>query len=295
MIEFNIDECNKIHENKYNYQFVKFIHDRQKVNIYCPSHGMFQQTPYHHINRKQGCRRCQYEKLNKNFKLNDSDVVQKAKQIHNNKYNYSKLVYTNSNTPVDIGCPIHGNFQQTPYHHINRKQGCPKCRGNLISLLKRDTTEEFVTKSKNIHGAKYNYSKCEYVNMHTHVDIICPNHGVFSQTPTCHIHSKNGCPKCGYNVSKQESEWLDSLNIPVEFRQKVVTIDGTRFKVDAYDKENKTIYEFFGYFWHGHPDFFNPLDVNPKNKIGFGELYNKTLKKIHHIKSNGFSLIEKWG
>ena len=54
-----------------------------------------------------------------------------------------------------------------------------------------------------------------------------------------HIYVKNGCPNCGYNVSKSETEWLDSLFIPREFRQKIITINGIRYKVDAYDIKNK--------------------------------------------------------
>jgi hypothetical protein len=131
--------------------------------------------------------------------------------------------------------------------------------------------------------------------MHTKVKIICKQHGEFFQTPNNHLFSKNGCPNCGYNVSQAETKWLDSLGIPKEYRQKVVTINGIRYKVDAYDKNNKTVYEYFGYFWHGHPEFFKADEINPKNKKSFGELYENTLKKIKHIQENGFNLVYVWG
>lgn len=218
-----------------------------------------------------------------------------ANKIHNNYYCYSSVKYINCDTKIVITCPLHGDFLQTPYKHINRKQGCPKCRGINISKSKRNTKEEFIIKATKIHGTKYNYNNVDYINMHTSVNIVCLNHGLFSQTPNNHIFSKNGCPKCGYNVSNAETQWLDSLSVPIEFRQKILTINGKRFKVDAYDKNTKTVYEFFGYFWHGHPNFFNPNDINPRNKISFGKLYEKTLEKIEYIKSHGFNLIYIWG
>ena len=53
----------------------------------------------------------------------------------------------------------------------------------------------FIEKAKKIHGDKYDYSKVEYINSHTKVCIICPEHGEFWQTPNNHLHGY-GCPKC---------------------------------------------------------------------------------------------------
>jgi len=46
--------------------------------------------------------------------------------VHGNRYNYSKTAYTNYHTKVTITCPIHGDFEQTPAHHINGT-GCSSC------------------------------------------------------------------------------------------------------------------------------------------------------------------------
>lgn len=47
-----------------------------------------------------------------------------------------------------------------------------------------------------MHNGKYDYSLVDYKNAKIKVKIICPKHGVFEQTPTCHL-SGCGCPKCG--------------------------------------------------------------------------------------------------
>jgi len=50
-------------------------------------------------------------------------------------------------------------------------------------MSKKLTTDEFIEKSKKIHGNKYDYSKVCYVNNRTKVCIICINHGEFNQEP----------------------------------------------------------------------------------------------------------------
>ena len=70
---------------------------------------------------------------------------------------------------------------------------------------KRLTTEEFITRAREVHGHKYDYSLVEYVNWRTPVKIICPIHGVFEQIPNNHTSMKAGCPQCaetGFNPSE---------------------------------------------------------------------------------------------
>ena len=43
--------------------------------------------------------------------------------------------------------------------------------------MKKLTTEEFIKRSKEIHHKNDDYSKVDYVNNHTKVCIICPEHG----------------------------------------------------------------------------------------------------------------------
>ncbi len=219
----------------------------------------------------------------------------KANLIHNGKYDYSKVEYKNTDTKVIITCPIHGDFEQTPYKHINREQGCPKCKGSRISSTKSMSNEEFIEKARNIHGDKYDYSKVNYKNAHIHVNIICPKHGVFSQTPNNHLYIQNGCPCCGKNTSKVADDWLDSLNVPKENREKHLSLNNKVYKVDGYIPETNTVYEYFGNFWHGNPEKYNPNDINPKNGQTFGKLYNDTIERLKDLEQAGFNVVYTWG
>ena len=66
-------------------------------------------------------------------RLTTEEFVEKARKIHGNKYDYSKVEYKDSHTKVSIICPIHGEFLQTPNNHLNGQQ-CPFCSYPNINL-----------------------------------------------------------------------------------------------------------------------------------------------------------------
>lgn len=293
--DFDFSLAKTIHSNFFIYDKVVCKGVKKKVVITCPTHGDFLQTPYCHIVRKQGCSKCQYETQKKQQTFTKEQFIKNANEVHNNKYCYKNVSYINSHTKINIKCNLHGDFIQLPLNHVNNKKGCPKCKSVKLSEINTLSTNDFINISKSIHGSKYDYSNVNYIGMKYSVEIICPQHGSFNQKAGNHIYIKNGCPNCGYNVSKSEVEWLDSLNVPKQYRQKVININDVYYKVDAYDPSTKTIYEYFGSFWHGNPEYYNSDDINPKNKIKFGILYENTIKKINHIKQAGYNLISVWG
>lgn len=122
-------------------------------------------------------------------KLTTEEFIEKAKAVHGDRYDYSKVEYVHSKKDVMIICHKHGEFWQTPNDHL-KKHGCKKCSES------RKTKEDFIKESIAIHGGKYDYSKVEYVNTSTDVVIICPIHGEFPQKPCNHL-AGNGCPECG--------------------------------------------------------------------------------------------------
>ena len=179
-----INKFNIINNNKYEYE--KLDDDfnvNKKIKIICKEHGEFYQTINNHL-KGCGCPKCSNV-----GKLNNIFFIKKAKEVHGDNYDYSKVEYVNYKTKVCIICPIHGEFYQTPNKHLN-KCGCPKCYGK-----KKYTTEEWVEKAKNVHGDKYDYSKVIYVNSTVKVCIICPIHGEFFQEANSHLNG-SGCPCC---------------------------------------------------------------------------------------------------
>lgn len=184
-----IEKSQKINGNRYNYSKVQYINAKTKVTILCNLHGEFLQTPTNHLSNYQ-CPSC-----SNNKKKTTEMFIEDAIKTHGNRYDYSKVDYKNTDSPVCIICPTHGEFFQRPDFHINRNSNCPKCSGNVA-----DTTESFIQKAQTIYDNTYDYSKVVYINSRTPISIICSTHGEFQRLPFSHIHSnplkRIGCSDC---------------------------------------------------------------------------------------------------
>lgn len=121
-----IKQAHEIHGNKYNYDKTHYVSAHVPVCITCPKHGEFWMRPNNHVTKKQGCPLCGNERKGLYQLGNTNDFIQKAKEIHGNKYDYSKVEYKNNHTKVCIICPEHGEFWMKPIDHING-HGCPEC------------------------------------------------------------------------------------------------------------------------------------------------------------------------
>lgn len=217
-----IERANLKHNNFYNYSKANYTNSHNLITIICPKHGEFSQKAYQHLNGS-GCPKCKFE----NMRFTQEQFIQKAKLIHDNKYNYSKVNYINSRTKVEIICPIHGSFWQVPSDHL-RKRGCKKC----INF----TNSQFIEKSNQIHNNFYNYSKVKYVNAKTKVIIICPVHGIFEQEAHGHLQG-NGCPICAHEKTSNSQKLTTE-----DFIQKAKLVHGDKYdysKVEYINSQTK--------------------------------------------------------
>ena len=230
-----IEKANIKHQHKYDYSKVDYVNNSTKVCIICPIHGEFWQTPGNHMSG-QSCPKCCGRGYTK------EEMVQRFKNVHGDKYDYSKVEFVRTDRKVCIICPIHGEFWQEPRLHL-KGMGCRYCAGKDM------TNDEFIRRSQLVHGDKYDYSKVDYVNNSTKVCIICPIHGEFWQTPGNHINGKNGCPKCGY------IDVHNKTNLKKEdFLVRAQKIHGDKYdyaKVDYYNIDTKVciICPIHGEFW----------------------------------------------
>lgn len=135
------ERCKEIHtdeQNKLLYNYPKTVEEPYlKIKIECPKHGIFKQAPYLHV-KGHGCPKCARERINADKKSKYSkSFIEKAKQIHVDLYDYSKVDYEYSNKCVEIICKKHGSFFKTPDNHIHVKhpQGCPVCANKTENKL----------------------------------------------------------------------------------------------------------------------------------------------------------------
>ena len=203
----DIQKAKEIHGNKYDYSYVIYTNCDTKVKIRCIAcNNTFEQIPYNHINKKAGCIKCNISKRKEDtLELRFNDFIKKAKELHGDKYNYSKVVYINSKTPVIIICNICGNeFQQIRNSHLLGDGGCKECIKLNLKKNMTFTKELFIKKAKEVHGDdKYDYSQVNYIDSQTNIILICKTHGCFAQIPNNHLRGK-GCKKCANKLNAEK-------------------------------------------------------------------------------------------
>lgn len=198
-----IKKCVNIYGSQFNILNVEKINGRIFIEVECEKCGniIYQRLDYFLEGR--GCYNCKRLLFKDQF-------IKKSKILHYDNYDYSKVNYTNANSKVIIGCKKCGTFFNQRLSAHLEGEGCPRC--NIIRQL--STNEDFIRKSKEIYGDRYDYSLVDYKTNKNKVKIRCKKHNyVFEQSPNSHLRGQ-GCPIC--NESKGEMKvrnFLFSNNI----------------------------------------------------------------------------------
>lgn len=287
-----IKKSEQIHGNKYIYEKINYVNSHTKVCIICPEHGEFWQMPYSHLNGI-GCKKCGIKNGASLRTSTTKDFVEKANSVHKDKYIYDKVEYVNKEIKVCIICPEHGEFWQTPHNHLSG-YGCPECKKYILRKIRSGSLNEFIEKATQIHGDKYDYSRVNYINNHTKVEIICPKHGSFWQTPNDHLDGK-GCNKC--NLSKGEERikrFLDDNKINYIYNK--ACLDFLRpLKPDFYLPDYNLVIEYDGEQHFKSIEIFGGKEGLKKRKrldIIKNKLCEENSVEVFRIKFTEFSSIE---
>jgi hypothetical protein len=140
-----------VHGRIYDYSKVVYTKSSVKVRIGCKTHGVFEQRPNDHL-KGDGCPSCKFERIASLKRSTAKEFAKKARAVHGKVYDYSKVVYVNANTKVDIVCKTHGVFLQTPDKHLGGT-ACPKCSNGV------SRGEKAIQKILDSKGIKYTIEK----------------------------------------------------------------------------------------------------------------------------------------
>jgi very-short-patch-repair endonuclease len=230
-----IQKCKEIHKDKYDYSLVEYIGLDKKIKIVCINHGCFEQNAKNHKDG-QGCPRCVGRNLTK------EEFINISKNTHRNEYEYlseirskkyiiikdkeSGLIYRQLSdhhksgiTPTKIEkkslfsklSEIHKNKYQYSINkdYVGMTDKLILFDNNTGDVIKyrvdrhlngmvpnKVTLNYFIKKGNDVHNNKYDYSLVKFNKGTDKVDIICPEHGLFTQRVTNHLNLKDGCPKC---------------------------------------------------------------------------------------------------
>lgn len=131
--------------DKYDFSKVNYKNNNTEIILICKKHNEeIKIKPTYVLRGVFGCKKCEKEKKRLINAMTINEFIKKARKIHGNKYDYSKVHYINNKTKVCITCPEHGEFWQTPFDHIYRKAGCKICKKSLLE----HKFEEFLIKNK---------------------------------------------------------------------------------------------------------------------------------------------------
>lgn len=288
----------------YDFSQVVYVNSRTPVLVtHLECNSTYLVVPNRFL-KGRGCKTCTNRKKGP-ARMTAVEFITRANIIHNGAYDYSLVEYTTAHVPVIIRCHTHGQFLQRPAKHLLQSTGCPACGALRAGDKNRSSTAYFTDRARVVHGNKYDYSQSQYTTVHTPVQIECPIHGTFFQSPTNHVdfHNQNGCPKCSSTCfSNAAIEWLDwvadhtAVRIQHMLNDKEFRVPGTSFKVDGYCADTNTIYEFYGDCFHGNPVMFDPdFSCHPFDKtVSAGVLYARTLKRETALKNLGYTIVTMW-
>lgn len=161
-------------------------------------------------------------------KLTLCEFVERSNQIHNHKYDYSKVDFVNTKTKVCIICPIHGVFEQTPKNHMNG-QGCPKCGKEYAKECHKNNYNKFILKVNERFGNRYSfpYIEDEYENKNSIITVRCNWCGnEFKKVADYVFSSITG--GCFCKESEKDFISYDEINKNVKDGYQIVKYDGLK-------------------------------------------------------------------
>lgn len=166
-------------------------------------------------------------------RLTNEQFIEGARKVHGDRYGYDYVEYKNSITKVKIICPEHGEFKQIPNNHL-RGAICKRCSDIKKGIKLRVPKEHFFKTAKEVHGENYDYSKVEYIDNNTRVEIICRIHGSFYQTPYSHLNGSK-CRKCANFLSSRKKLYNNDL-----FIKKSIDIHGNKYDYSLVEYKTST-------------------------------------------------------
>lgn len=273
-----------VHGEKYDLTKSVYRSYNQPVNVECPKHGTFSVRASHFLNGV-GCPKCAHVSVGKTLQLTKDEFIKRLVALFGDRYDYSLVEYGGYKASVKLLCPEHGVFEKQAGMLLAGK-GCKQCGIKRRAEKRKGISVPtkipagvrgslFIQKAEKLHDGKYDYSEVNYTLSRQPVDIICPKHGKFRQTPNNHLQGK-GCIKCTCNaISRVEQSLKEAFP---QFEQSNRTqLDG--LELDLYEPNKRVAVEVNGVHWH---------------TTEFGKTRNYHLSKTELCESQGITLLHFW-
>lgn len=119
-----------------------------KIKVICPEHGVKYVRYYNLLNGQGACKECGDRITKEKERMSQETFLDKAKIVHGDKYDLSKVKYVNMKTKIEVICPTHGSFFVLPDNFVSKRSGCPICKNNHIedeiSMMLQENNIEYI-------------------------------------------------------------------------------------------------------------------------------------------------------
>ena len=183
-VKYSTEEIISKYSKKFpelDFSETKYINSSEEIEINCPKHGKFKAFIYNLNKSDYPCSKCRYERISESLRLSQNEILKRFRNVHGDRYDYSKVKYTNINANVTIICTKHGEFKQRPESHI-LGANCPKC-GNAISKPEQEIVN--ILSESNIDIIQNDRNLIKPLE----IDILIPEHNVAIEYNGMSFHS----------------------------------------------------------------------------------------------------------
>lgn len=248
-------------------------------------------------------------------KYTEEEFIRLVKQVNPHYQIVGKFINTSSN--ILVKCD-HSLREIVAWQLLKSRKYC--CNEEYHRTRIPSQTKSIETRRsevEKIFNGKIDASMIEYnTDRDKILNLRCVKHDKMFDKWVSSLMSGIGCPECHKEinkpksqralalgrksqiesgkakfVSKTETEWLDSLNVPI--RQKWLA--DVKYCVDGFNPDTNTVYLYHGRFWHGCLDTYSPEEIHPILKVTMKQLNEQTLLWEQKIQNAGYNLIVKWG
>lgn len=231
----------KVWGDRWDYSDTSYLNFDSPVSIICKEHGAFHQSPANHLSGRVGCPKCH------GLRHTPQSYLEECLKVWGNRWDYSNTHYTKSTEPVTISCREHGSFSQRAASHLQGMVGCPSCSGVKLSQ------DDFKRRATDTWGDRWDISHVKYLDIKSHVSVVCPDHGEFSQPAETFLLGRMGCPSCRpTGTSKGEKEMVDFIrSLGVETKTNVRgMLSDKSLELDVVVPDKSMAFEFNGVYYH---------------------------------------------
>lgn len=182
-------------------------------------------------------------------RLTQEEFIERCLKVHKNKYDLSKTIYKNMQSKIEVICKMHGVFLIAPQHFLEGTM-CSFCNKERLRTLRSKNVIQFKTEANAMHREKYDYKHSVYKNNNIKLKILCPDHGIFEQTPANHLRG-HGCLLCSkMKKSKKECNLAAWLSAYTSVDQNYKPSWLGRKEIDIYLPEYDIGVEYNGLIYH---------------------------------------------